>query len=130
MQKKKQFNRRQSFFFFILFFWRSPVFGRKKTLSLRFGPEKAFEFRQRPFFKFFWKSLNFHCTSIQFKANKNLGQAKQNWINFQKSLSLCEILATRLILTKVLSMLQKRPPCKILQFKSWLYIFCGLLSST
>ena len=33
-----------------LFFWRSPAFGRKKRLNLRFWPEKAFRFRRRPFF--------------------------------------------------------------------------------
>ena len=33
-----------------LFFWKSPVFGRKKRLNVRFWPEKAFRFRRRPFF--------------------------------------------------------------------------------
>ena len=32
------------------FFWRSPVFGWKKRLNLRFRPEKAFGFRRKPFF--------------------------------------------------------------------------------
>ena len=45
-------------------FWRSPVFGRKKTLNFWFRPEKAFEFRRRPFSLrppgFGWKkNLNF-----------------------------------------------------------------------
>ena len=69
MQKKKQFNRRRRPFFIglhLIFgekalqfpakpffnFWRSPVFGRKKTLSLWFRPKKAFEFRRRPYFFF------------------------------------------------------------------------------
>ena len=131
MQKKKQFNRRQSFFFvFILFFWRSSVFGRKKTLNLRFGPEKAFEFRQRPFFKFFWNHWIFTAPQSNSRPIKIWVKLNKIGSNFKKSLSFCEILATRQILTKVLSMLQNRPPCKILQFKSWLYLFCGLLSST
>ena len=32
------------------FFWRSPVFGRKKYLSFRFRPENHFEFSQHALF--------------------------------------------------------------------------------
>ena len=55
------------FFFCIIFFWRSPVFDRKKTLNLRFGPEKAFEFRQRSFFLIFLEITEFslHLNPIQ-----------------------------------------------------------------
>ena len=39
------------------FFWRPPVFGRKKPLNFGFRPKNQTQFRRRPFF--FWRPLDF-----------------------------------------------------------------------
>ena len=43
---------------FVCYLWEEKVtvFGRKNRLNFRFRPEKAFRFRRRPFFVFFWRS--------------------------------------------------------------------------
>ena len=100
------------------FFWRSCAFSQKKLLNLRFRPaEKAFEIRRRPFFgdHMFLAGENPGICDFGQKKRLNLGEDLFFWrsnkigSSFQKSLSLCKILATPLIFIKVLSMLQKRP---------------------
>ena len=45
------------------FFWRSPVFGRKNRLNLRFLPENPLQFQWRPFFFFNVRAL-FYIVSL------------------------------------------------------------------
>ena len=110
MQKKKQFNRLQSFFLYY-FFLEITCFWPEKNLEFEIWARKSVWISAKIFF------LNFFGNYWIFTAPQSNSRPIKIWVklnkirsNFQKSLSLCEILATRLILTKVLSMLQKRPP--------------------
>ena len=85
-------------------FWRSPVLGREKRFNFWFPPEKAFGFRRRPvFFFFFGDHLIF---------TKNLPQSSSGtmniWFNFVYGTAFQKILATCLFFTKVQSTLKKR----------------------
>ena len=122
------------FFFFLYYFFGDHLFlAGKKPWIWDLGQKKRLSFGKDLFLNFFGNHWIFTAPQSNSRPIKIWVNLNKIGSNFQKSLFLCEILATRLILTKVLSMLQKRPPCKILQFKSWLiwlYIFCGLLSTT
>ena len=61
-------------FFFLIFFWRPPVFGRKKPLNFGFRPKNQSQFQWRPFF--FWRPPVF-------------GRKKNLWISdFGRKISL------------------------------------------
>ena len=103
--------------FFFFFFWRPPVFGRKKPLNFGFRPKNLTQFRRRPFFFLettcFWAEKTFEFPSFPrnfvwifgqtvwnwFKNNQNLGQGR---LHFSHSFKIApppplfQILATRL----------------------------------
>ena len=101
---RKSFRILAKTFSFFFFFWRSPVIGRKNRVNLRFRPEKAFGFRQRPFFFNFGDHLIFTEKSPQSHSG-----TMKIWVKFVYGTTFQKILATCLLFTKVQSTLKKRP---------------------
>ena len=59
------------------FFWRSPVFGRKNPLNLRFRPENPLQFQWRPFFFFNVRTL-FYIVSLLMMSQMRLDNNEKN----------------------------------------------------
>ena len=90
------------------FFLEITCFWPEQPLKISISSRKSLWISAKTFFLETTLVL-LEIASIQFENNENLGQVRSR-INLQKSPLLCEILATRLFFTKVLSTLKKHPP--------------------